>query len=122
MEIMVSQEQGRVPVTVFRLKGPVIETEQLQERARVAFDAGTRNLVLDLSEVPYMASPGLRALHHVYTLLRATSADENDDTVQQGIAAGTYKTPHLKLINTPRDVLERLSTNRCAKFLEVHKK
>ena len=121
MEIMVSQEQGRVPVTVFRLKGPVIETEQLQERAREAFDAGMRNLVLDLSEVPYMASPGLRALHYVYTLLRTTSDDENDDSVQKGIAAGTYKSPHLKLVNPTRDVLQILRTTGYDMFLEIHK-
>ena len=121
MEITVSEEQGRVPVTVFRLKGPVIESDQLQERAKEACDAGARNLVIDLSQVPYMASPGLRALHYVYSLLRTTSADENEGAVQKGIAAGTYKSPHLKLANPTRDVLEVLRTTGYDMFLEIHK-
>ena len=121
MDIAVSQEQGRVPVTVFHVKGPVIEFEGLQKRARQAYDAGARNLVLDLSEVPYMASPGLRALDYAYTLLRTTDSGEDDETVQKGIASGTYKSPHLKLVNPTRDVHQILKATGYDMFLEIYK-
>lgn len=121
MDITVSHEQGRVPVTVFRIKGPVTDEEPLQTQARDAHAAGARNLVLDLSEVPYMASPGLRALHHIYTLLRSSSPDESDEAVQKGIVAGTFKSPHLKLVNPSRDVLEILKATGYDMFLGIHK-
>jgi hypothetical protein len=121
MEITVSQEQGRMPVTVFHVRGPVIEEEQLQTRAKEAYDAGTRNLVIDLSEVPYMASPGLRALHYIFTMLRTAEPGESDDAVRKGIASGTFKSPHLKLVKPTRDVHEILKTTGYDMFLDIHK-
>ncbi|MFL5734506.1 MAG: STAS domain-containing protein [Chloroflexia bacterium] len=121
MDLTVSQEQGRIPVTVFRLKGPVIESDRLEQGAKEAHDAGARNLVIDLSDVPYMASPGLRALHYIYTLFREPSSGESDEAVQKGIAAGTYKSPHLKLVNPNRDVFEILKATGYDMFLDIHK-
>jgi len=66
MEITVSQEQGRVPVTVFRIKGPVTDNLAIEQRAQEAYDGGARHLLIDLSDVPYMATAGLRALHAEY--------------------------------------------------------
>ena len=53
MEITVSQQRGRVPVTVFHVKGDInTETyEQFQAQAQQAIQAGTRHLALDLTEV-----------------------------------------------------------------------
>ncbi len=64
MDIEVSQEQGRRPVTVFHIKGEINITtyEQLEQKAREAFNAGTRDLLLDLTEVTFVDSTGLGAL------------------------------------------------------------
>ena len=55
METHISNEQGRVPVTVFHIKGEIDTNsyEQLQAQAKQAFEAGTRNLLLDLRAVYY---------------------------------------------------------------------
>ena len=121
MEISVWHEQARVPVAVLRLKGPVTEAGPIQAKADELFAAGARKIVVDLSEVPYMASAGLRALHHIYTLLRTDAAEESDVAVGRGIAAGTFKSPHFKLLNPNPRVLEVLHTTGYDMFLEIHR-
>lgn len=120
MEMSVWHESARVPVTVLRLKGPVTTSEEIQRKADELFAAGSREIVVDLSEVPYMASAGLRALHHIYTLLRTEAAEESDAAVGRGIAAGTFKSPHLKLLSPNARVLEVLHTTGYDMFLEIH--
>lgn len=105
MEITVSREQGRVPVTVFHIKGD-IDTEthdQLQTAARKAIDQGTRYLVLDLTEVPYISSWGIRAISQVFTWLREATKDEDEAAISQGVRNGSYHSQHLRLAcPTPR--------------------
>ena len=120
MELKLSQEQGRVPVTVIHPRGNLTSEEELQGAARQAFDAGARNILLDLSEVPFMASAGLRALHEIYALLRTDAAEESDDAVRRGIAAGTFTSPHFKLLKPNRNVLEVLKVAGYDMFLEIH--
>jgi anti-anti-sigma factor len=120
MEIIVSQEQGRVSVTVFRVKGEINAAtyEQLQKRAEEVVAAGTRDLLIDLTEVPYMSSAGLRALNHIFNLL---DRDANmSEAVRKGVANGTYKSPHLKLLNPTPRVLEALRMAGFDMFLEIH--
>jgi hypothetical protein len=121
VDISVSQEQARVPVTVFRVKGAITTSDELESRAREAFDAGTRNLLLDLTDVPYIATSGLRALHNIYTLLRTDSAAESDEAVRVGIASGTFVSPHLKLLKPSAHVLEALKVTGYDMFLEIHR-
>ena len=121
MEITVSQAQGRVPVTIFHIKGPVIANEELEAQAQEAFNAGTKNILLDLTQVPYMATAWLRALHSIYELLRTDLLHEREDAVAVGIAAGTFTSPHLKLLNPSAHVLEALKTAGYDMFLQIHR-
>ena len=121
MEIVVTQDEGRVPVTVFQLKGDLANEEPLKSQATEAYENGTRNLLLDLSDVPYITSSGLRAIHYVFDLLRSDSPDENDQAVRKGIASGQYKSPHLKLVKPSKNALKALSISGYDMFLEVHK-
>jgi anti-anti-sigma factor len=121
MEIVISHQQGRVPVTVFHVKGDInTETyEQLQAQAQQALKAGTRYLLLDLAEVPYVSSYGIRAISQLFTWLRGASG-ESEATVQQGLRDGTWKSPHLKLLNPSPQVLKVLTTAGVDMFLEIH--
>ena len=116
MEITVSQAQGKATITVLHLKGAVTEEEQLEARAQEAYAGGARNFLIDLSEVPYMSSSGLRALHALYMMVRGEGAGESE-----GIRRGTYTSPHLKLLKPNKDVLEVLKTAGYDMFLEIHK-
>ncbi len=120
MEITVSHEQDRVPVTVFQLKGKLVEDEQLKTQAQEAFEAGTRYLLLDLTDVPYISSRGLRALYHIYMLLRGEASDADDEAVRAGIRSGTYASPYLKLLNPSKPVMKALSLVGYDMFLEIH--
>jgi hypothetical protein len=113
------RETGQVPVTILQLKGDLVAEEPLESRARAAFADGARNLVLDLSNVPYISSAGLRAIHSVYMLLR--SADAGDAAAAtQGIARGVYKSPHLKLVKPSKNGLRALTTAGYDMFLDIH--
>lgn len=118
MEITVAEETGRVPVTVFQIKGPVTDNTELEQRAREVFDRGARNILLDLAGVPYMATAGLRAIHTIYALLRSPE-EEADAVVKAGIASGTYKSRHLKLLNANQHVLQALTVAGYDMFIEI---
>lgn len=103
MEIKVSTENGRVPVTVLHVDGNIdaSSSQQFQSRAKELIDKGTRYILVDLSHAPFVSSAGLRALHTLFNELRTRNPDSNlsDEQVKKGISAGTYKSPHLKLLN-----------------------
>ena len=122
MEIQVSNQLGRVPVTVFHVVGD-IDThtyQQLQTQAEQAHAAGAGNIVLDLAQVGYVSSAGIRAINHIYTLLRTQAAAESDAAVRVGINAGTFKSPHLKLASVSHRVNEALKVAGVDMFLEFH--
>ncbi len=122
MEINVRVEQGRVPVTVFRVKGNIdgATYQQLQSRAQEEIDTGTRDVLMDLTEVPYMSSAGLRVLNYMYSELRSDAPEESDKSVREGISKGTFKSPHLKLLNPTPRVMQALQMAGFDMFLEIH--
>ena len=103
MEIKVSTESGRVPITILHVDGNIDAStyDQFQSTAKKLIDEGARYLLVDLSHAPFVSSAGLRALHTLFTELRTRNPEANlsDDQVKKGISAGTYKSPHLKLLN-----------------------
>jgi len=120
MNITVTQDQGSVPVTVFRIEGELNSEEPLRTQAESAHASGTQNILLDLSRVPYISSSGLRAIHSIFNLLRSSSPEESGAAMRKGIAAGTFASPHLKLLNPSKNVLEVLKTAGYDMFLEIH--
>ena len=103
MEIKVSTESGRVPVTVLHVDGNIDSStyEQFQSTARKLIDEGARYILVDLSHAPFVSSAGLRALHSLFNELRSRNpeASLSDEQIKRGISAGTHKSPHLKMLN-----------------------
>ena len=114
--------QGRVPVTVFHIDGEIDSDsyEQLQTQASEAFNSGTQSLLLDLSKVGYISSAGIRALHYIFNLLRGNAANESNEAIRKGLRDGTFKSPHLKLLNPQPKVLQVLKSTGYDMFLEVY--
>jgi anti-anti-sigma factor len=110
--ITTEQKIGKTPVTIFHMQGNIDTNtyQQLLDQATEAIQSGTRNLLLDLSEVSYISSAGLRALHNIYTMLRNKSLDESDELVSKGLMDGSYKSHHLKLLNPSKNVENVLKT------------
>ncbi len=119
MEISTEKLEGRVPVTVFRISGDFNRGEPLKSKAVEAFEDGARNMLIDLSDVPYASSAGLRALHEIYNLLRDSS--ETSAAVSQGLREGSYHSPHLKLLKPSKMVVEVLKMTGFDMFLEIFK-
>ena len=120
MEIVISYENGKVPVTVFHIKGEIAAeaSEQLEQQVQDVFETGTHNLVLDLTDVAFISSGGLRAIHYIFTLLHSDSP-EDAKSMRKGILAGTYRSPHLKLVNPSSNVTRALQTAGYDMFLET---
>ncbi len=117
MEFKITQEKGRVPVTVIHVNGDLRSDEELTQKAKEAYAAGARDILLDLTDVRFMSSAGLRALHAIFTMLRE---DKSEEEINKEIAAGTYKSPHFKLLNPNKNVKEVLSVTGYDMFLDVH--
>src|SRR5947209_445936 len=121
MQINVSSQPGRVPITIFQIVGDIDTSnyDQLQEQARQAHAAGAANMELDLTHVGYISSAGIRALNSIYVLLRTDAPAESDAAVRQGINAGTFKSPHLKLAHLTPRVSDALRIAGVDMFLEI---
>ncbi len=72
LQFAVSEVKGAVPVTVLRLKGDLDGKTYtgLEAKANELIEAGTSNLLIDMSGVGFMGSAGLRALHGVHNRLK----------------------------------------------------
>ena len=118
MEVISWRETGHVPVTILQLKGDLAAEEPLESQARQAFQDGARNMILDLTHVPYISSAGLRAIHLIYMMWREADPDDSAKAAL-GIARGTYKSPHLKLVNPSRNGRRALTTAGYDMFLDM---
>ncbi|MBK8906134.1 MAG: STAS domain-containing protein [Anaerolineaceae bacterium] len=119
MELSVSQADGRIPVTVFHLHGDLVEEEPLRSEAAQAVANGSQAILLDLKEVPYISSAGLRAIQHVFELLQESSGVERE-AMMRGIAAGTFSAPNLKLLSPSKNAAKALSVSGYDMFLKVY--
>lgn len=119
MELSVSQVQGHVPVTVVHVQGNIDSHsfQEFQAFAETQIANGAKNLLVDLHDVPHMSSAGLRVLNHLYNLLRAET--ESANAVSKGVTAGTYKSPHLKLLAPGKRVMETLRMSGLDMFLDI---
>lgn len=120
MDVTVTQEQGRVPVTVVHLRGNVDSStsQDLLDQVMAQIQNGAQNVLLDLQHVAYMSSAGLRALNQIYNALRERA--ESPEAVSKGVTAGTYKSPHLKLLAPSARVLETLKMSGFDMFLDIY--
>ncbi len=121
MDIITTTATGRVPVTILRVKGNLDAStyQQFETCALQAIHGGARDLLIDLTGVPYISSAGLRAFNSLYQQLHSDKSEMSQKTVAQGVRDGTYKSPHLKLLNPSPRVLEVLNMAGFDMFLDI---
>lgn len=125
MEIAVSTEQGRVAVSVLRIAGQLDGQtyNQLIERAREAYAAGSRSMLLDLGDLTYLSSAGLVALHSIALLLRGESLPDAEQgwntlkTMDRSHESGRHRS--LKLLNPRPEVKSVLEMVGFSDFFEI---
>ena len=125
MEITMYQVQGKVPVTALQPHGDLDASNfrGLIARAEEVYDTGGRDILLDLSDTPYLSSSGLVALHSIAVMLRG----EKPPDLESGW--GTFRSidrdkdlglqQHFKLLNPQPDVDKVLEMAGFKRFLEV---
>jgi anti-anti-sigma factor len=113
MQTIVSEHQGRVPVTVFQIEGKIDggSYKQWQDQVNEAFKAGMRYLLLDLSGVVHINSTGLQTVLAIYSLM-------NDKASQsQGIGS---KSPYLKVLNPSPAACQAIRVMCFDRVMEIH--
>jgi hypothetical protein len=81
-----------------------------------------RYLLVDLEDVGFISSAGLRALHEVHNLLQGNIGEEAERAVRRDVVTGTYKSPHLKLLKPSENALRALRVAGYDMFLEIHQR
>ncbi len=125
MEITVSTQQGAVAVTVVQPHGDVDASNyaQLVSKVESLQKDGARDFLLDLSDVPFMSSAGLVALHSIAILLRGEKpADPQSGwaalkSIDRSREGGMQK--HLKLLNPQQYVAETFEKAGFTQFFEL---
>ena len=127
MEITISQQKGKVPVTVLQPHGDVDASNynELINKVRELSNGGAKNFIIDLSDVPFMSSAGLVALHSIAILLRG----EKPVDPQSGWAAlksidrsrDIGMQPHVKLLNPQQYVEDTFDKAGFTQFFEIFK-
>jgi anti-anti-sigma factor len=124
MEIKVSKESARVPITVLHVDGNIDSStyDKFQSTAKQIIDEGARYILVDLSHAPFVSSAGLRALHAIFNELRTRNPEANlsDEQMRKGISAGTYKSPHLKLLNLSPETRVAFETSGFDMYIETY--
>ena len=114
MNISVSQASGNVPVTVVKLDGQ-LDGQNFQElisKAQELYSGGARDFLLDLSDLTYISSAGLVALHSVALMSRGEELPDVEGgwsayrSMGRSSEAGVQK--HVKLLNPRSEVISVL--------------
>jgi len=125
MEIIISQNQDTSPVTIMQLRGALYGSsyEKFITDAQKLYDDGSRNLLLDMSELTFLSSAGLAGLHRIARVFNG----ENRSTMEEGWSAihamgkerdsGFQK--HVKLLNPNEKIQDVLDTVGFKTFFEI---
>jgi len=125
MEIGVVQKEGKVGVTVLLPKGRVDGSNytELIVSAQEQYRGGGRHFLLDLSDVDYISSAGLVAMHNIVMLARFGILPDEESGWESlraiGREVGSGYQPYVKLLNPQPRVQKVLSISGMDQFLEV---
>lgn len=115
MEITVSQAQARVTVTILQPSGEIDSSnyQEFSDATREAIEGGSaQHVLLDLGEVTYISSAGLRAINEIFLMFRKKYPNEVSNTQE--------KSHRLKLLSPQERVREVLSISGVDSFLESY--
>lgn len=125
MDITVTTQHGTVPVTIVQPHGDMDASnyQQLVEKVEGLVKEGAKDFLIDLSDVPFMSSAGLVALHSLAIMLRG----EKPVDPQSGWAAlksmdssrTTGLQKHLKVLSPQQYVAETFDKAGFSTFLET---
>lgn len=125
MNITLSQQQGRVPVTVIHLDGKLDSNsfQRLIDEAKKVYDGGARDLVLDMTKLTYISSAGIVSLHSVAKLFRGEEMPDPEKgwgairSAEKERDSGVQV--HVKMCGVPPEVRSVLDVVGFSSFFEI---
>jgi anti-anti-sigma factor len=126
MEIIISQNQDTSPVSIMQLKGSLDGNtyEYFITEAQKLYDAGLRNLIVDMTGLTFLSSAGIAALHRIARVFRG----EDRSNMEEGWSAihamgrdrdsGFQK--HIKLLNPNEKIQNVLDMVGFKAFFEIY--
>jgi len=75
--------------------------------------------LLDLTDLQFISSAGLRSLHTLFYDLHPEGSEEFQRILNEGVREGTYKAPHLKLLNPGSRVREFLEMSGVEMYMTI---
>ncbi len=127
MNTITFEKQGQVPVTVLQLIGKLDGSNymQLVDEARNVYLKGARDLLIDMSQLTFLSSAGIAAIHKTALLFRGMPVPEEE----AGWAAfhaidrdrGKEKQQHVKLLSPQPEVHKILDISGFSSLFEIHK-
>ena len=123
MELTVSIHQANEPVAVININGNVDASNYVEivNKAQEIYNNPVRNLILDLSEVPFISSAGLVAIHKIALIY----SGGKQEVEQEGKETRPDFTHHanarkrVKLLNPQPGVDKTLETTGLKLFFKV---
>ena len=125
MEIAVTQEKGKVPVSVVHLKGELDASSypRLVNTAQALYSAGARSLLLDLTDLKFISSAGIASLHIITKMFRDEKVAPEDvwDTFKKfDRERESSLQKHIKLYNPSPEVDYVLDILGFKQFFEIY--
>ena len=128
MEITVSQEQGRVPVTIIGLAGHLDgqSYQSLIQKAREVFESGSKHLLLDLADLKYISSAGLVSLNTIALMIRGEALPDPEQgwstlkSMDRSGRGGDAPQINLKLLNPQPEIVNVLEMVGFSAFFDVY--
>jgi anti-anti-sigma factor len=125
MNMTISQEQGKVPVTVIHIQGKLDGSnyKDLIAKAQELYQGGAQNMLIDLSEVDFMSSAGMVALHSIAKLLKGQKLGDEEGwsllhSIDRERSGGIQK--QLKLLNPQPRIAQALELAGFNQLFEIH--
>ena len=128
MNLSVEQVTVNKPVTILKIKGELDGSSYLNliQEAQTLYAAGTRHLLLDLSEMTFMSSAGLVGLHSVVKIMRGQEPPDMEGgwsvihEASHDVSSSTGFEAACKLLQPPPRVQRTLSMTGFDRILEVY--
>jgi anti-anti-sigma regulatory factor len=126
MSIIARPAEGNPSVTILGIQGDLDASNYLDviAKAREIYDAGGRYILIDMSDMPLMASSGLVALHSIALLLRGEQLPDPEHgwaafrAIDRDRDSGLQK--HIKLLNPQPPVDRMLEMTGLKVFFEIY--
>lgn len=126
MHITITQKQGRVQVTVLQLIGKLDGSNymQLVDEARRTYLNGVRDLLIDLSQLTYLSSAGIAAIHKTALIYRGLPMAEEESGWASYHAIdrdrGSEAQKHVKLLCPQDEVANILDITGFKSLFEIY--